>query len=304
MTVLLCAVIARGLHLGEVASVNVPVTALIVIGPGISESTASHRLGSTLIGAAVAIVFSYFSHNNTPAGRTVEQISALGKKSIRLLADMSEGVRLDYDQVQAAKWLVRGRQLIEMIPNVRAQALEARRYAKWSPLAELGEAEKLYVRGIAIEHVVVQTRAIARTMFDIEFEGGVPESARRELAMALSATSYAIEAKIAHVQFANNRIDEDVAQDLRSEALRYGDHLIEQADGMKREQFVRCISLVQNMQIIADSLDESSPAIREVKTPEEPASQRVLEINPVDQTLNLQRRIWRAIKAGYNWFRY
>ena len=64
-TVLLCSVVARGLRLGEVASVNVPVTALIVIGPGISGSTAEHRLASTLIGAAVAIVFSYFSHANT-----------------------------------------------------------------------------------------------------------------------------------------------------------------------------------------------------------------------------------------------
>ena len=35
LTVFLCSVVARGLRLGEVASVNVPVTALIVIGPGI-----------------------------------------------------------------------------------------------------------------------------------------------------------------------------------------------------------------------------------------------------------------------------
>nr|MSZ44481.1 hypothetical protein [Actinomycetota bacterium] len=40
LTVLFCSVVARALHLGEVASVNVPVTALIVIGPGLSESTA------------------------------------------------------------------------------------------------------------------------------------------------------------------------------------------------------------------------------------------------------------------------
>ena len=39
-TIILCAVVARALHLGEVASVNVPVTALIVIGPGISQNTA------------------------------------------------------------------------------------------------------------------------------------------------------------------------------------------------------------------------------------------------------------------------
>ena len=61
ITIIMCAVISRALHLGEVASVNVPVTALIVIGPGLSESTAFNRLGSTLIGAAIAILFSYFS---------------------------------------------------------------------------------------------------------------------------------------------------------------------------------------------------------------------------------------------------
>lgn len=125
-TVLLCSVVARGLHLGEVASVNVPVTALIVIGPGISSSTAEHRLYSTLIGAAVAIVFSYFSHASTPAGRTIDQITRLGKKSADLLGNMAEGVASGYSQDDAGKWLLRARILIEEIPNVRAQALEAK----------------------------------------------------------------------------------------------------------------------------------------------------------------------------------
>jgi uncharacterized membrane protein YgaE (UPF0421/DUF939 family) len=111
-TVLLCSVVARGLRLGEVASVNVPVTALIVIGPGISSSTAEHRLFSTLIGAAVAIVFSYFSHASTPAGRTIDQITRLGKKSADLLGNMAEGVASGYSQDDAGKWLLRARILI------------------------------------------------------------------------------------------------------------------------------------------------------------------------------------------------
>lgn len=58
-TIVLCSVAARALHLGEVASVNVPVTALIVIGPGISESKAITRLGETFIGAIIAVLFSF-----------------------------------------------------------------------------------------------------------------------------------------------------------------------------------------------------------------------------------------------------
>ena len=90
LTVIFCAVVARALHLGEVASINVPVTALIVIGPGISGTTAAHRLGSTLIGAVIAILFSYFSHAKTPVGRANDQITAVSKKAADLLARMSE----------------------------------------------------------------------------------------------------------------------------------------------------------------------------------------------------------------------
>ena len=122
-TVFLCSVVARGLRLGEVASVNVPVTALIVIGPGISGSTATHRLFSTLIGAGIAIVFSYFSHAKTPAGRTIDQIYRIGNKSAELLIEMSEGVASSFTQKQAGNWLAKARLLVEEIPDLRAIVL-------------------------------------------------------------------------------------------------------------------------------------------------------------------------------------
>ena len=133
MTVLLSAVIARAIRLGEVASVNVPVTALIVIGPGISESTAFHRFSSTLIGAVVGIAFSYFSHPKTPAGRTSDQLRQVGKKAAQQLGLMAEGVAAGYSQKIAGDWLTEARQLVEEIPNLRSQSLEAKRYARWSP---------------------------------------------------------------------------------------------------------------------------------------------------------------------------
>ena len=150
LTVFLCSVVARGLRLGEVATVNVPVTALIVIGPGISGSTAQHRLASTLIGAAVAIVFSYFSHASTPAGRTVSQIARIGKRSAELISEMAEGVAAGITRKQAGNWLAKARLLVEEIPSLRSQALEAKQYARWSPLAGVDEAEALYVQGVAV----------------------------------------------------------------------------------------------------------------------------------------------------------
>jgi uncharacterized membrane protein YgaE (UPF0421/DUF939 family) len=296
-TVLLCSVVARGLRLGEVASVNVPVTALIVIGPGISGSTAEHRLASTLIGAAVAIVFSYFSHANTPAGRTVNQIARVGKRSAALISEMAEGVAAGFNQKQAGNWLAKARLLAEEIPTLRSQAIEAKQYAKWSPLAGIDEADALYVQGVAVEHMVVQVRSMARTLFDSSLDENRKEIVDRQIAYALSATSYAITAKIELIQsdHSENEVD-NIAKDLRLAADNLTEELLAQAEKLPRSQFVRCISIVSQMKIIANSLDESSPALLSVKTPGEPTSMKVIGLSPVVQTTKLSRRIWISIR--------
>jgi uncharacterized membrane protein YgaE (UPF0421/DUF939 family) len=296
-TVLLCSVVARGLRLGEVASVNVPVTALIVIGPGISGSTAEHRLASTLIGAAVAIVFSYFSHANTPAGRTVNQIAKIGRRSSELISDMAEGVAAGFNQKQAGNWLAKARLLAEEIPSLRSQAIEAKQYARWSPLAGIDEADALYVQGVAVEHMVVQVRSMARTLFDSTLDENRKDIVGRQIAYALSATSYAITAKIELIQSDHNESEVDnIAKDLRLAADNLTEELLAQAEKLPRSQFVRCISIVSQMKIIANSLDESSPALHNVKTPGEPTGVKVIGLSPVIQTTKLSKRIWLALR--------
>ena len=297
LTVFLCSVVARGLRLGEVATVNVPVTALIVIGPGLSGSTAQHRLASTLIGAGVAIIFSYFSHANTPAGRTVNQISRVGKRSAELISEMAEGVAAGITQKQAGNWLAKARLLVEEIPTLRSQALEARQYARWSPLAGVDEAEALYVQGVAVEHMVVQVRTIARTLFDSTLDPKRKDSVDREIAYALSATSYAITAKIELIEsdYSGNEVD-NIAKDLRLAADNLTEELLARAEQLPRSQFVRCISLVSQMKIIANSLDESSPALHNVQTPGEPTSAKVISLSPVVETTKLSKRVWLGIR--------
>lgn len=298
LTVFLCSVVARGLRLGEVASVNVPVTALIVIGPGISGSTAEHRLVSTLIGAAVAIVFSYFSHASTPAGRTINQISRLGKRSAELISEMAEGVAAGFTQKQSGAWLAKARLLVEEIPVLRSQAIEAKRYARWSPLAEVDEAESLYIQGIAIEHMLVQIRSMARTLFDSTLDPARKEIVDRQVAYALSATSSAITEKLELLESENrgSQID-NIARDLRLAADNLTEELIAKDDQLPRSQFVRCISLVSQMKIIANSLDESSPALYSVSTPGEPSSAQVMTVKPVKLTTKLGKKISKNIRT-------
>ena len=301
LTVILCSVVARGLHLGEVASVNVPVTALIVIGPGLSQSTAANRLLSTLIGAGIAIVFSYFSHAKTPAGRTIDQISTLATKSAKLLAEMSEGVAAGFSQEDAGNWLAKGRLLIEEIPKVRTQSLEAKAHARWFPTADEELAEELYTRGVAIEHTVVQVRTIARTLFDAAVDGGIPYGIQRQIAQGLSAASYAISSKADGFGDLESNLDQ--ADELRLAGQTLAEQLIEESDNVDHEQLARSISLVTNLERIADSLDETSPALRDVQTPDEPAANKVMKVSPIDQTTKLSKRISRPfIKVFKKYF--
>jgi hypothetical protein len=294
-TILLCAVVARALHLGEVASVNVPVTALIVIGPGISGSTAAHRLASTLIGAAIAIFFSYFSHPKTPIDRAREQIRNVSEKAAELLAEMSEGVAAGYTQRDAGGWLARARLLVEEVPAIRAQSVEARSHARWFPTAEKDVAEEMYIEGIAVEHTLVQVRTIARTLFDSAVEGGIADSTKKQIAVALSAASYAISA---HVDLPDdiNDFGSSPTDDAREAGSALAETLIEEGKDVDQEQIVRGLSIVANIGVIADSLDHNSPALKDVVTPAEPAKSKVLEKSPIEQTTTWWKRIKKAVR--------
>jgi uncharacterized membrane protein YgaE (UPF0421/DUF939 family) len=296
-TVLLCSVVARALRLGEVASVNVPVTALIVLGPGLSESTAIHRLSSTLVGAIIAIAFSFFSHAKTPAGRTIDQISRLGKKSADLLIEMSEGYASSFNQKQASTWLVKARLLVEEIPDLRSQAIEAREYARWAPLVEEEEADSLYVNGVAIEHMVVQVRTIARRIFDASQDKQRVTTVDRAIAHALSATSVAITEKIELIKRTeNDHVADGIAKDLQAVADNLTEELILRNQQIPRDQFVRCMSLVSAVSIIAASLDETSPALLNVKTPVDPSSQPIVGYAPITKTTKFSKRVLIAIR--------
>ena len=297
-TILLCAVVARALHLGEVASVNVPVTALIVIGPGISGSTAVHRLTSTLIGAGIAIVFSYFSHPNTPIDRARVQIKDVSGKAAALLAEMSEGVAAGYTQKDAGKWLAKARLLVEEVPAIRAQSVEARSHARWFPTAEKDVAEEMYIEGIATEHTLVQVRTIARTLFDSAVEGGIADSTKKQIAVALSAASYAISA---HIDLPDdiNDFGPSATDDAREASSVLAETLIEDGDDVDQEQIVRGLSIVANIGVIADSLDQNSPALKDVITPDEPAKSRILEVSPLEQSMTLWNRIVKSIRKYF-----
>jgi hypothetical protein len=218
----------------------------------------------------------------------------VSKKAAELLAEMSEGVAAGYTQKDAGQWLASARLLVEEIPAIRSQSVEARSHARWFPTAEKDVAEELYIEGIAAEHTLVQVRTIARTLFDSAVEGGIAESTKKQIAVALSAASYAISA---HVELPDdiNDFASSPTDDAREASSTLAETLIEDGSDVDQEQIVRGISIVANIGIIADSLDQNSPALKDVITPDEPAKDKVLQVSPFQQTTSIWKRIKKSL---------
>ena len=262
LTILICSILAAVLHLGSIASVNVPVVAMIIIGPDLSESTVAHRLGATLVGALTGIFFSYFSHPKTPIDRTYELLNKLGLQGAALLAEMSEGVASGYSQEDAGHWLARARALVRSLPELRLQIGDAKGYTRWIRVGQREAAEKAAQESLAIEHTLVQIRVIARTLFDASVDQGVAEIARKDTAVVLSAASYAL---TAHIEDPDEIVGapQSPTEDLRVATSALTHTLVENTEKVERSQIVRGLSLVSNVEIIADSLDFTSPALND-----------------------------------------
>lgn len=262
LTILACSLLASVLRLGSIASVNVPVVAMIIIGPDLSESTVAHRLGATFIGAIVGIVFSYFSHPKTPIDRTYELVNKLGLSGAAILAEMSEGVASGYTQEDASHWLARARALVRQLPELRFQIGEAKGYTRWIRVSQREAAEKAARETLAIEHTLVQIRVIARTLFDASVDVGIADIARKETAVALSAASYAI---AAHIEDPEEIIGVSASptDDLRAATQALTQLLVANNAKVEKAQIVKGLAIVSNAEIIADSLDFSSPALND-----------------------------------------
>ena len=62
---------------------------------------------------------------------------------------------------------------------------------------------------------------------------------------------------------------------------------MKQTNLINSEVVVKLASIISNLDVIADSLDESSPAITDVLTPDEPADQKIIK-------KNWFRKLWRS----------
>jgi uncharacterized membrane protein YgaE (UPF0421/DUF939 family) len=285
--------LSRGLRLGDEGAVNIAITSLIVLGPGLETDTAVDRLIGTLIGVSVAVIASYFMQGTSPLSRTTSQVSQLHKGSAALLAEMANGLRGGYDLKLATVWLGRSRQLVSMIPELRRQAHEAIRYARWSPFAQSDDAEAAHFRFIEAEHTAVQVRTIARTLFDsVDKQVPFSNEVRNSLAATLESASVVIgRHRDVGLQDLDLAAGEAATEKLRSRLQRSTMQLLAIEDPAA---LTLTSSLITNVVRIADTLEGSTSAVTDVPvvSPEPGTTEKLFEAvtNPGRHTSSRKRR--------------
>ncbi len=213
-----------------------------------------------------------------------------------LLAQMAEGLIDGYSLDESGRWLARARLLTEEIPSIRNQVIEARVFAKWLPASRSANAEKLYLRAIAVEHMIVQTRATSRILYDLKLHGGVKSELSQGIGSLLSTASYALTVSAEDFRFDPYSVSKDpLTAEIRSSAEHLAALALSDHDEIATGQIARVLAAVSSTIIIADSLDQISPAIRKVPSPDAPSGQQVLAVSPIEQVRSWQNRLYRLI---------
>ncbi len=156
------------------------------------------RIEALLIGTGVGVAVSAL----TPVSlisRARTALADLADDMARLLGDVAEGVAVPFTEPRAQNWLTRARGLEEALGHARRTTQDARESVRWTPLRQTRHARALDLGDAvdALDHLVGQVRAIARSVADLaaaqqERRAAPPPCLSRSVRDALPATAQAL----------------------------------------------------------------------------------------------------------------
>lgn len=163
VSILLGLLLRLGPHL-----VEVPISAMLVLGVGGAEAAAASRITETLVGAAAGLVVTLVlppAVQNRTAGAAVEGFAVdMAELLERVAGDLARPVTVE----QAHRWLAEARRVTHRVPVVEQALLDAeqsrRMNARAVGLTETGEG--LQTGLDSLEHSAVALRALYRSLLD------------------------------------------------------------------------------------------------------------------------------------------
>ena len=163
VSILLGLLLRLGPHLLEV-----PISAMLVLGVGGAESAATSRIAETLVGTAAGLAVTLLlppAVQNRTAGAAVEAFAVqMAELLERVAADLGRPVSVELAQ----RWLDEARRVTRRVPEVERTLTEAeqsrRMNARAVGLTETGEGLRTGLD--ALEHSAVALRALYRSLAD------------------------------------------------------------------------------------------------------------------------------------------
>jgi hypothetical protein len=166
LTIAIALAIGFLLHLGD-ATLEVPISAMLILSVGTIASAADTRIVETLVGAAAGLVVGllWARPQMQPAEEAIEDQS---DKMAGLLERMAAGLRAGSVRESAAEWLSRGRALHVEIQRVDDALRHSEESVRLNPRAAmlLPAGHDLRSQLEPLEHAVITIRGLARSLAD------------------------------------------------------------------------------------------------------------------------------------------
>jgi uncharacterized membrane protein YgaE (UPF0421/DUF939 family) len=173
--------IGQFLRLGA-HQLEVPISAMLVLAVGGSETAATDRISATIVGAAVGLAVNILfapAVQSQSAGAAVEEYA---KEVAGLLDQVAGSVRRPATREQIKTWLDEARYLTNQVPQVEAglDELEASRRLNRHAIDTITSAPGLRSGLNALEHAALDLRALYRLLADVQLNpssaGGLEDS--------------------------------------------------------------------------------------------------------------------------------
>jgi uncharacterized membrane protein YccC len=181
--------------------VEVPISAMLVLGVGGAESAAAGRIIETVVGAVVGVLVNVVlppAVQTRYAGRAVEQ---LAEEIAGLLDEAAASLVTGLSVEQATRWLEDARRLNRHVPRVDRALAHAEESRRLNVRALRTPETGLSLRGrlAALEHCSIGVRTLFRSIYDavqagLEQHGGYVEEARRACSVLLDELATVVRA--------------------------------------------------------------------------------------------------------------
>jgi uncharacterized membrane protein YgaE (UPF0421/DUF939 family) len=260
VVIVLSIVIAKVFKLGGQGSLNVGITALIILGPGSAVNTASDRVWGTVIGVTVGIIVSYWIRPDTPAQRTQKALVKVSLELADLLQVLSDKIESGFSKKEGLDLLEQARDLNYKFDNIKLSTSESVELSKWNPRASRSEAQALVVRTQALEHVAVQVRILCRNLLEYSIsKKEVSDAVRTELVSSLKAASKALISESSALEKSPKILAESSEVRALSTQIENSASKIKQSDDT--QELILGLGVIANMNIIEKSLSLETPAV-------------------------------------------